>query len=121
MTLLQFTELTLLVFCCRFQPVEGEGQETATVLVVVRKMESNGAPGVCTAAMMPQKPPCERVVAAAHRAGVRLADGAADGIDAAGARAAAAVYRGPVNGIWLGLDGHGPGRPGHYREYSFHR
>src|SRR6185369_6186082 len=28
-----------------------------------------------------------------------LADGAADGINAAGARAAAAVYRGPVNGV----------------------
>jgi len=42
-TLLQFTELTLLVFCCRVQPVEGERQETATVLVVVRRMESRDA------------------------------------------------------------------------------
>ena len=30
---------------------------TNTVLVVVWKMVSNGAPGVCTAEMMPQKPP----------------------------------------------------------------
>jgi hypothetical protein len=37
------------MFCCRFQPVEGEGQKTATVFVVVWAMESNGAPGVCTA------------------------------------------------------------------------
>ena len=56
-TLLQFSELTLLVFCCRFQPVEGDGQETATVLVVVWKTDNQGAPGVGTAAMMPQKPP----------------------------------------------------------------
>ena len=52
-TLLQFTELTLLVFCCNTKSVEGDGQNTATVFVVVRAMESNGAPGVCTAAMMP--------------------------------------------------------------------
>jgi len=57
-TLLQFTELTLFVFCCNVQPVEGDGQVTATVFVVVRTMDNNGAPGVCTAAMMPQKPPC---------------------------------------------------------------
>ena len=43
--LLQFTELTLLVFCCNVQPVEGDGQETATVFVVVRVMVSVGAPG----------------------------------------------------------------------------
>src|SRR5262245_37589232 len=55
--LLQFTEATLLVFCCNVQPVEGEGQKTATVFVVVRAIESNGAPGVCTVAMIPQKPP----------------------------------------------------------------
>jgi len=30
-TLLQFTELMLLVFCCNVQPVEGEGQVTARV------------------------------------------------------------------------------------------
>ncbi len=36
----------------------GAGQETVMVFVVVWKMESNGAPGVCTAAMMPQNPPC---------------------------------------------------------------
>ena len=29
--LLQFTELTLLVFCCKFHPVEGEGQDTLRV------------------------------------------------------------------------------------------
>src|ERR1044071_350451 len=56
-SLLQFTELTLLVFCCNTKPVEGEGQETATVFVGVRAMESNGAPGVCTRAMLLQNPP----------------------------------------------------------------
>ena len=30
-TLFQFTELTLLVFCCNIQPVEGDGQETLMV------------------------------------------------------------------------------------------
>ncbi len=44
-TLLQFTEPTLLVFCCNTKPGEGDGQKTATVLVVVRAMESNGASG----------------------------------------------------------------------------
>src|SRR6185295_16649871 len=44
------------VFCCRSNPVEGEGQETTTVFVVVRVMVSNGAPGVGTAVML-QKPP----------------------------------------------------------------
>ena len=34
-----------------------DGQKTATVFVVVRAMDSNGAPGVCTAAMSPQNPP----------------------------------------------------------------
>ena len=47
----------LLAFCCRFHPVEGDGQETVTVLVVVRKMVSNGAPGVCTPESRLQKPP----------------------------------------------------------------
>ena len=42
-TLLQFTELTLLVFGCKFQPVEGDGQETATVLVAVGLMVSHAA------------------------------------------------------------------------------
>ena len=52
-TLLQFTELTLLVFCCSVQPVEGDGQETATVLVVVSKMESSRATGVSAATTVP--------------------------------------------------------------------
>ena len=30
-TLLQFSELTRLVFCCKSQPVEGDGQETLRV------------------------------------------------------------------------------------------
>jgi len=43
--LLQFTKLTMAVFCCNGQPVEREGQKTATVSVVVRKMENDGASG----------------------------------------------------------------------------
>jgi hypothetical protein len=31
-----------LVLCCRFHPVEGEGQETMTVLVTVEKTLSRG-------------------------------------------------------------------------------
>ena len=45
-----------LAFCCKVQPVEGDGQETLTLLpecVMVR----SGAPSVCTAAMTPQNPP----------------------------------------------------------------
>ena len=53
-TLLQFTDATPFVFTCKLEPVEGEGQNTATVFVVVRAMESNGAPGVCTVATVPQ-------------------------------------------------------------------
>ena len=30
------------VFCCRFQPVEGDGQRTTTVLVGVPKISSEG-------------------------------------------------------------------------------
>ena len=60
--LLQFTELTLLVFCCNTKPVESEGQKTATVFVAVRAMESNGAPGVCTAPMIAQKPPSTEIL-----------------------------------------------------------
>jgi hypothetical protein len=45
-TLLQFAELTLLVFCCNVQPIEGDDHMTATVLVVVRKMESRGLAGI---------------------------------------------------------------------------
>ena len=32
----------LLVFCCKVKPVEGDGQEIATVFVVVRAMLSDG-------------------------------------------------------------------------------
>ena len=34
------------VFCCKRHPVEGEGQETTTPFVEVRKMVKAGAPGV---------------------------------------------------------------------------
>jgi len=30
-------------FCCNFQPIEGEGQATTAVLVVVRKIRNVGA------------------------------------------------------------------------------
>ncbi len=43
-------------FCCRLQPVEGEGQETIAVLVEVSVIVSKGAPGVCTAKRL-QNPP----------------------------------------------------------------
>ena len=33
-----------LVFCCRFQPVEGEAHQITAVLVVVRVMEREGTP-----------------------------------------------------------------------------
>ena len=38
-----------LVFCWRFQPVEGDGQETMAVLLEVRNIPKAGAPGVWTA------------------------------------------------------------------------
>jgi len=41
-TLLQFAVPIPFVFCCRVKPVEGEGQETAMVFVVVRAMVSDG-------------------------------------------------------------------------------
>ena len=41
-TLLQFTVARPLVFCCNVKPVEGEGQERATVFVVVRATVSDG-------------------------------------------------------------------------------
>ena len=45
-------------FCCKTKPVEGEGQEMMTVEGgELRVIVSRGAPGVCTAAMIPQKPP----------------------------------------------------------------
>ena len=39
----------MFVVICRFHPVEGEGQETCAVFVLVSVMLSTGAPGVCTA------------------------------------------------------------------------
>ena len=33
-------------FCCNAKPVEGDGQETITIFVCVRRIVSNGAPGV---------------------------------------------------------------------------
>ena len=44
-------------FCSSAKPVEGNGHETTAVFVVVSVTVSVGAPGVCTAAMMLQKPP----------------------------------------------------------------
>ena len=55
--MLQFGVAIPLVFCCSVKPVEGDGQETATVFVVVRAMVSSGEPGVCTAEIRLQKPP----------------------------------------------------------------
>ena len=46
-----------LEFCCKLNPVEGDGQETIAVLVCVSVTVSSGAPGVCTAAIRLQKPP----------------------------------------------------------------
>ena len=41
-TLLQFNELTPFVFCCTAQPVEDETQDTITVLVGDKEIESAG-------------------------------------------------------------------------------
>ena len=41
MTLLQFTELTLLVFCWSVNSVEGDGQEMATAFEVVSNEHRN--------------------------------------------------------------------------------
>ena len=41
-TLLQFTVARPLVFCCKVKPVEGEGQETATLFAVVRATVGDG-------------------------------------------------------------------------------
>lgn len=48
--------LLTLLFCCRTKPVEGDGQETTT-LVSERVIVRVGAPGVCTTEMSDQKPP----------------------------------------------------------------
>src|SRR5208283_3699015 len=45
------------VFSCKFQPVEGKGHCTTTVLVMVGKILSSGAPGVCTTESKLQNPP----------------------------------------------------------------
>jgi len=42
-TLLQFTVAMPLLFCCNVKAVQGDGQEMATVFVVVRAMVSDGA------------------------------------------------------------------------------
>src|SRR6266850_610340 len=44
-------------FSCRLNPAGDSGQARTTVLVVVCTTRSVGAPGVCTAAIMAQKPP----------------------------------------------------------------
>ena len=51
------------------------------------------------------EPAGQRVIAATHRAHVRLADGAARSEVAAGARAATGVYGEPINGEALALEG----------------
>ena len=102
--LLQFTDPMPLVFCCNRKPVEGDGQKTATVFVVVRAMESNGAPGSLHRRDDSPETAINGVTAAAHLARVRLADGAADGIYSARARAAAAINGEPINGISLRPD-----------------
>src|SRR6266581_496040 len=48
--------LFTLLFCCSTNPVEGEGQETIT-LVPDRVMVRLGAPGVCATEMRDQNPP----------------------------------------------------------------
>ena len=50
-TLLQFTELTLLVFCCSTKPVEVEGQETRIVPLTAAIFIA-GASGVATSTML---------------------------------------------------------------------
>ncbi len=50
-------DVVRLVVCCKFQPVEGDGQETMAVFVIVIEMVSAGAPAVGTAEMRAQKPP----------------------------------------------------------------
>ena len=55
-TLVQFVDPRL-GFCSSAKPVEGNGDETMAVFVVVSVTVSVGAPGVCTAAMMDQNPP----------------------------------------------------------------
>src|SRR5208282_149466 len=49
--LLQLTDAKPLVFCCNVHPVEGEGQESATAFVVVRRMDKRGAPDGCAAVL----------------------------------------------------------------------
>ena len=69
-------------------------------------MVRSGAPTDCTAMGKAQKPPVTEywpLVNGPPR--VRLADGAADGIDAAGAGATAAGDLEPVNGVALGEGG----------------
>ena len=56
-TLLQFTVPTPFVFCCKLNPVEGDGQETRAVFVAVSKMLNKGEPGVWTTESKLQKPP----------------------------------------------------------------
>ena len=104
-TLLQFTLATLLVFCCRLKPVEGEGHDTNAVFVVVSVMESNGAPGVCTTESKLQNPPVMEKFPPA------IGPPASGGpmvplteYHAAGARATTAVNREPVNRVALRAD-----------------
>ena len=56
-TLLQFTVPTPFVFCCKLNPVEGDGQETKAVFVAVSMMLKKGRPGVWTTESKLQKPP----------------------------------------------------------------
>ena len=52
---LQFGVIRL-ELCCKEKPVEGDGQEMTTVFVAVKRIASNGAPGICTGTTF-QNPP----------------------------------------------------------------
>ncbi len=56
-TLLQFIVPMPFVFCCGLNPVEGDGQETIAVFVLVMEIASEIAPGLCTSESSLQKPP----------------------------------------------------------------
>jgi hypothetical protein len=55
-TLLQFGVAMLLVFCCNVKPVEGEGQEMATVFGAARSIFNNGTTTYLTVAKSEMEP-----------------------------------------------------------------
>jgi len=63
-TMLQLVAPMPLVFCCRMNPVEGDGHETIAVFVLVSVMASKGAPGVCRTEKQTPETSVKRVVAA---------------------------------------------------------